>query len=67
MTPKLKSALILLNNVYFEHRKFTRDTFASKLADEGLSYSKKKITDLLKFIDEIFGVELYFHPKNNHL
>lgn len=64
MLNKLKSALILLNNVYFEHRKFTRETFASKLADEGLSFSQKKITDLLKFIDEIFGVELTFKNKN---
>lgn len=62
---QLKSALLLLNNVYFEHKKFTRESFADKLSEEGLANSPKKITDLLKFIDGIFGIELTFKRKPN--
>lgn len=60
MKNKLHSALILLNNVYFENKKFTRETLAEKLKEEGFSHSKNTITELLKFIDEIFGIELSF-------
>src|SRR5690606_16057380 len=63
MKNKLQSALILLNNVYFENKKFTRETLAEKFKEEGFSHSKNTITELLKFIDQIFGIELSFRNR----
>ena len=60
MKLKLKSALLLLNNVYFDSKKFTRATFADKLKENDLGFSPNKITELLDFIDKVFEIELTF-------
>ena len=60
MKLKLKSALLLLNNVYFGSRKFTRAAFADKLKENELGFSPNKITELIAFIKDVFAVELSF-------
>ncbi len=62
---RLKSALILLNNVYYEHQKLTRATFKQRLIEADLAHSPKKITDLLLYIQNTFGIELTFRSQNN--
>ncbi len=69
MTPQLKSALILLDNVFFGIKKYNRNAFAERLSQEDsieLKYSDTTISRLLKFIDKIFGIQLKF-PKNGHV
>lgn len=64
MNNQIKSALILLENVFFNPKKFNRKEFAEKLNEENLKHSETTITRLLQFISSIFGVELSFKTKN---
>lgn len=57
---QLKSAIILLDNVFFGVKKFSRESFKFKLEEEHFSNSDATISRLLKFIDEVFGIELHF-------
>jgi predicted DNA-binding transcriptional regulator YafY len=67
MKPQLQSSLILLKNVFYESKKYTRETFTKKLEEEFLPSSKNAITDLLKFINDIFGIELSFKNKEGQI
>lgn len=60
MKKQLQSAILLLNNVFYEHKKHTRASFAQLLEERELPASKNTITDLLRFIADVFGIELRF-------
>lgn len=63
MNSQLKSALILLDNVFLNNATFTRATFKERLQndDDNLKFSDTTITRLLGFIQEIFGISLKFN------
>lgn len=67
MKPQLQSSLILLKNVFYESKKYTRESFAKKLDAKSLPSSKNAITDLLKFINDIFGIELSFKNREGQI
>ena len=65
MNTQLKSALILLENVFIGNATFTRANFIERLKqdDSELNYSDTTITRLLGFIRDTFGIALKF-PRN---
>lgn len=64
MRKQLQSAILLLNNVFYENKKHTRASFTEVLLAHDLPASKNTISELLKFIDEVFGIELSFRSAN---
>lgn len=64
---QLKAALILLENVFFNIKKYNRKEFIEILANDELSHSEAGISRLLTFIDEIFGIPLTFKTKNGRI
>lgn len=65
MRKQLQSAILLLNNVFYENKKHTRASFTEVLLAHDLPASKNTISELLKFIDEVFGIELSFRNTNH--
>jgi hypothetical protein len=63
MNLQLKSALILLENVFLENATFTRTTFKERLQNDeaGLKYSDTTISRLLIFIQDVFGISIRFN------
>ncbi|MCB6089467.1 WYL domain-containing protein [Flavobacterium psychrophilum] len=56
MNDKMKSCLILLENLLFETKKYSRNSLKHKLKEEKLSFSDSAITRILRTISDDFGI-----------
>jgi hypothetical protein len=56
MNDKMKSCLILLENLLFSAKKYSRKSLKHKLEEEKLSFSDSAITRILKTISDDFGI-----------
>uniref|UniRef100_UPI004049508D WYL domain-containing protein n=1 Tax=Flavobacterium sp. TaxID=239 RepID=UPI004049508D len=63
MNSQLKSALILLENVFLGNATYTRAKFKERLQkdDDKLKHSDTTISRLLLFIHDVFGIKLRFN------
>jgi hypothetical protein len=58
MNDKMKSCLILLENLLFSAKKYSRKSLKHKLEEEKLSFSDSAITRILKTISDDFGIRI---------
>jgi WYL domain len=56
MNDKIKSCLILLENLLFDTKKYSRKSLKYKLEEENLSFSDSAITRILRTISDDFGI-----------
>jgi WYL domain len=65
MNNRIKSYLILLDNLHSNSKKYSRADFMQKLKSEGLSYSDSAITRILNKINVDYGISIV-HKKEHY-
>lgn len=60
MNKPIKSSIILIDNILYEIKKFTRKSYAEKLEKEGLASSAATITKILTFIENELEIKIKF-------
>lgn len=63
MNKQIKSVIILIENIENNIKKYTRKSYAEKLAEEDLPYSPSSITRILNYLKNELGITISF-PKN---